>query len=106
MFFLCLAVSLIPNLATPAVSPNAKQEQFEQRRKGMTNARPFRFGAVADSAQSREEWVALARQAEGLGYATFLLADHYVNEFPPIAALMAAADATSTLRIGSFVFDN
>src|SRR5205085_8086460 len=28
------------------------------------------------------------------------------NEFPPIAALMAAADATSSLRIGSIVFDN
>jgi len=46
------------------------------------------------------------RKAEDLGYATFLLADHYVNEFPPIAALMAAADATKTLRVGSFVFDN
>lgn len=72
----------------------------------MTNARPFRFGVVAESAPSKEAWAELVRRAEDLDYATFLLADHYVNEFPPLAALMAAADATRTLRIGSFVFDN
>jgi probable F420-dependent oxidoreductase len=72
----------------------------------MTNARPFRFGVVAESAPSKEAWVDLVRRAQDLGYATFLLADHYVNEFPPLAALMAAADATRTIRVGSFVFDN
>ena len=72
----------------------------------MTNARPFRFGVVAESAPSKEAWAELVRRAADLGYATFLLADHYVNEFPPLAALMAAADATRTIRIGSFVFDN
>ena len=69
-------------------------------------ARPFRFGVITESAPSREQWIALVRQAEDLGYATFLLADHFVNEFPPLVALMAAADATKTLRVGSFVFDN
>ncbi|HEY7124325.1 MAG TPA: TIGR03621 family F420-dependent LLM class oxidoreductase [Ktedonobacterales bacterium] len=72
----------------------------------MANARPFRFGVGADSAPSREAWIELAQKVEDLGYATFLLADHYVNEFPPIAALMAAADAAKTIRVGSFVFDN
>ncbi len=72
----------------------------------MTKARPFRFGVVAESAPSREAWIELVRRSEDLGYATFLLADHYVNEFPPIAALMAAADAASTIRIGSIVFNN
>ena len=72
----------------------------------MTKARPFRFGAVAESAPSKEAWIELVRRAEDMGYATFLLADHYVNEFPPLAALMAAADAARTIRIGSFVFDN
>ena len=72
----------------------------------MSKARPFRFGVVAESAPSREQWVTLVTKAEDLGYETFLLADHYVNEFPPIAALMAAADATGSLRVGSFVFDN
>ena len=72
----------------------------------MPNARPFRFGVAAGSAPSREAWATLARRAEDSGYATFLLADHFVNEFPPIAALMAAADAASSIRVGSFVFDN
>lgn len=72
----------------------------------MSTGRPFRFGVITESAPSREQWIALVRRAEDLGYATFLLADHYVTEFPPIAALMAAADATKTLRVGSFVFDN
>lgn len=72
----------------------------------MSKARPFRFGLVTESASSREQWFTLARKAEELGYATFLLADHYVNEFPPIAALMAAADATRTIHVGTFVFDN
>lgn len=72
----------------------------------MTDVRPFRFGIVTESAPSREEWINLARRVEEAGFSTFLLADHYVNEFPPIAALMAAADATTTLRVGSIVFDN
>jgi probable F420-dependent oxidoreductase len=72
----------------------------------MTKARPFRFGVAAESAPSKEAWFELVSRAEDMGYTTFLLADHYVNEFPPLAALMAAADATRTIRIGSFVFDN
>lgn len=72
----------------------------------MPEARTFRFGVVAERAPSREQWTALARKAEDLGYATFLLADHFVSEFPPLVALMAAADATRTLRVGSYVFDN
>jgi len=72
----------------------------------MSKMRPFRFGVITESAPSREQWITLVRKAEDLGYATFLLADHFVNEFPPLTALMAAADATTTLRVGSFVFDN
>lgn len=72
----------------------------------MSKTRPFRFGVITESTPSREQWVTLVRKTEDLGYATFLLADHFVNEFPPLTALMAAADATKTLRVGSFVFDN
>ncbi len=72
----------------------------------MRQQRPFRFGVAAEGAPSREQWVDKARKVEELGYATFLVADHFVNEFPPITALMAAADATNKLRVGSFVFDN
>ena len=48
----------------------------------------------------------LARSAEALGYATFLVADHVHLSLAPIAALTAAAEATSTLRVGSYVFAN
>lgn len=76
----------------------------------MSNTRPFRFGiAVATDPgdiPSREAWIALAHKTEDLGYATFLVADHFINEYLPIAALMFAADATRTLRVGSYVFDN
>ncbi len=76
----------------------------------MSNPRPFRFGIkVANDPgdiPSRDAWITLARKAEDLGYATFSIADHYVNEYLPIAALMFVADVTSTLRIGSCVFDN
>jgi probable F420-dependent oxidoreductase len=76
----------------------------------MSAPRPFRFGIKVamdpGDIPSREAWIALARKAEDLGYATFTIADHFVNEYLPIAALMFVADATSTLRIGSCVFDN
>jgi len=76
----------------------------------MSAARPFRFGIKVamdpGDIPSREAWIALARKSEDLGYATFTIADHFVNEYLPIAALMFVADATSTLRVGSCVFDN
>src|SRR5436305_8282035 len=72
----------------------------------MTRKRPFRFGVAVEGAASREQWIAKARKVEDLGYNTLLVPDHFVTEFPPAVALMAAADATRTLRIGSYVFDN
>ena len=48
----------------------------------------------------------MVRRAEALGYAVFLVEDHYDSEMSPIAALMAAADAAETIRVGSFVFNN
>ena len=41
-----------------------------------------------------------------MGYAALYLPDHFNNQAGPIAALMAVADATKTLRVGSLVFDN
>jgi probable F420-dependent oxidoreductase len=72
----------------------------------MPQTRPFRFGVMAEGASSREEWITLVRRTEELGYATLVLSDHFIKEFPPLAALMAAADASRTLRVGSFAFDN
>jgi probable F420-dependent oxidoreductase len=48
---------------------------------------------------------------ESYGYSTFLIRDHFVpdyfgDQFAPFAALMTAAHVTSSLRVGSLVFDN
>src|SRR6266699_2733680 len=43
---------------------------------------------------------------ESLGYSTLSIPDHFGDQLGPIAALMAAADATTTLRVGALVFDN
>src|SRR5262249_5845171 len=72
----------------------------------MAEARPLPVGAAADGAASRAAWGAEVRPADALGYATVLVPDHSVPELPPIVALMAAADAAKTIRIGSFVCDN
>lgn len=72
----------------------------------MSKQRPFRFGVSVHGSKSRAEWIGIARQAEALGYSTLLMPDHLGDQFSPIPALVAAADATSTLRVGSLVFDN
>ena len=41
-----------------------------------------------------------------MGYSAVYLPDHFSDQLGPIAALMGAADATTSLRIGSLVFDN
>jgi probable F420-dependent oxidoreductase len=68
--------------------------------------RPFRFGVTAGYAQSHETWVALARRAETLGYATWLMPDRASLLTAPIAALAIAAEATTMLHVGSYVFCN
>jgi probable F420-dependent oxidoreductase len=66
----------------------------------------FRFGVQEHHAAGAADWREKARRAESLGYSTLYLPDHFSDRPGPIAALMAAAAATSTLRIGSLVFDN
>ncbi len=46
------------------------------------------------------------RRAEGQGYDALLITDHLGAQLAPIPAMMAAADATTALRVGSFVFAN
>jgi probable F420-dependent oxidoreductase len=68
--------------------------------------RPFRFAVNASRARSAKEWRETARQTEALGYNVLLMPDHITDQLAPVPALTAAAEATTTLRIGSFVFDN
>lgn len=69
--------------------------------------RPFRFGLVAPHAPSRTLWESTARRAEELGYSTLLIPDRTsVGILAPVPALAVATSATTTLRVGSYVFCN
>ena len=68
--------------------------------------KPFRFGVQASTASSGKAWRDLARRVEGNGYATLTMPDHFGDQLAPMPALMAAAEATTTLRVGALVFDN
>lgn len=72
----------------------------------MSTPRPFRFGVQEHRAPNAKAWREKARLVETLGYKTLYLPDHFGDQLSPIAALMSAADATTTLRVGSLVFDN
>lgn len=75
---------------------------------------PFRFGVQSYRVDSAQQWRDRARRIEELGYATLHVSDHYLGPGPMldptghrpqtvalIPALAVAAEATSTLRIGS-----
>jgi probable F420-dependent oxidoreductase len=77
----------------------------------MDKPRAFRFGVLNERVPSAAAWLARARQAEELGYATFLIRDHFTpyffgDQLAPIAALATAAAVTKRLRVGTLVLDN
>lgn len=72
----------------------------------MAHPRRFRFGVQATAVADGPGWAALARRAEALGYTTLFLPDHFGPQLAPIPAMMAAADATTDLRVGALVLDN
>ena len=56
--------------------------------------------------EAPEDLLPLARKAEDLGVSVLTVADHLDDQLSPFAALTAAADATSTLRVGTLVLSN
>jgi probable F420-dependent oxidoreductase len=72
----------------------------------MTAERKFRFAAQIAGAASAKEWTDAARKVEDLGYSTLTMPDHFGDQLAPVPAMMAAAAATTTLRIGTLVFCN
>jgi probable F420-dependent oxidoreductase len=68
--------------------------------------RPFRFAITATRAGSGAEWRAKARRVEELGYDALLVTDHITQQLAPVPAMAAALEATTTLRVGSYVFAN
>jgi probable F420-dependent oxidoreductase len=73
---------------------------------GAPRLRPFRFGVVAATARSGEEWLSKARRIESLGYATMVIPDNLRYTLAPLPALAAAAAATTRLRVGTYVLAN
>ena len=78
--------------------------------------RPFRFGVQSYAPTTAQAWRDQARRAEDLGFSTFSVADHVIGPGPALAAtnhpvqtvavipaMAVAAEATSTIRIGSRV---
>ncbi len=72
----------------------------------MANVKSFRFAAGIRITDTRAEFVNAVREVERLGYSAIMLSDHLVDQFAPISALSVAAAVTSTLRLGTFVFNN
>ncbi len=72
----------------------------------MAHDRKFRFGVQCATAQSGTDWAEVARKAEDLGFSSLFLPDHFGDQLAPVPAMMAAADATTDLRVGALVFDN
>ena len=67
----------------------------------------FRFGVHALARPGHDEWVATARRAESVGYSMLTVPDHLVDGcISPFTALAIAAEATSTLRVGTLVLNN
>lgn len=77
----------------------------------MSDRRPFRFGVINETPLQGAEFACHVRRIEELGYSTYLIRDHFVPDFfgdqlAPVPAMMAAAAATTTLRVGTLVLDN
>jgi len=68
--------------------------------------KPFRFGVNFGHAQSRAQWQETARKVEDLGYATLTVPDHLTDLIAPMPALVSAAEATTHLRVGTYVLNN
>jgi probable F420-dependent oxidoreductase len=77
----------------------------------MASRHAFRFGVINEQTAASDAWIEQVRRVETLGYSTFLIRDHFApdyfgDQFAPFVALTAAACATTSLRVGTLVFDN
>jgi probable F420-dependent oxidoreductase len=72
----------------------------------MAHPRLFRYGDQLHTATDGADLAAKARRAEELGYSTAFFPDHFGDQLAPLPALIAIADATAELRVGTLVLDN
>jgi probable F420-dependent oxidoreductase len=52
------------------------------------------------------DWRDRARAAEGFGYSALYVTDHFDTQFGPLVAATVAAEATTTLHVGTLVLNN
>src|SRR6478609_4935335 len=69
------------------------------------SVRPFRFATELRHPFEGRTWNDTVREVEALGYSTLFVPDHFDEGFGPIAAMASAAAVTTTLNVGSLVFD-
>jgi probable F420-dependent oxidoreductase len=65
---------------------------------------PFRFGVEMMEPFAGMTWAESARELEALGYSTLFAPDHFDEGLGPIAAMAAAAAATTELTVATAVF--
>jgi probable F420-dependent oxidoreductase len=68
--------------------------------------KPFRFGVQTSQIGSAADWRDFAKKLEDNGFSTLFMPDHFGEELAPMPAIAMAAAHTTSLRIGSLVFDN
>lgn len=68
--------------------------------------RPFRFSVQASGLPGADELIESARKAEDLGYAAFGPPDHFGDQYAPMVALAAVAQATDTIELQPLVLAN
>jgi probable F420-dependent oxidoreductase len=73
----------------------------------MTSLRPFRFGGGLFKVGSAQDCANGAKRVEDLGYDTLFTGDHFRSNFDAaLPTLLAAAIATTRVRVTCTVFDN
>jgi probable F420-dependent oxidoreductase len=70
----------------------------------MTDSRRFRFSTNVFGLTSRAAFVGFAQRVETLGYDTLFAADH-LGSYAPFQMVVAAAQATSRIRLGTLVLN-
>lgn len=68
--------------------------------------RPFTFLAAFQDVVDGPTLAATARRIEAMGYDALVIPDHLIPQLSPVPAMTAIAAATTSLRVGTFVFNN
>jgi probable F420-dependent oxidoreductase len=67
---------------------------------------PFRFAVHSSNAPTMAAWRDHARLAEEFGYSALYVTDHNDDQFGPLVAATVAAEATTSLHVGTLVLNN